>query len=269
MKKTLILLAVGLAGVVVLAKMTNLGSYTGTLWSQSRTEAKRMVPTKFEIERIRHEIASLDQDVNKMIRPIAEYKVAIDRLHKDVDKTAANVEEQRKVLLGVTEDLKTGAKELKYGGKSYPREEVKARLARDFDSFKRVEAQLASQRKLLESKEMALKSSQEQLAKVLSVKKDYEVRLAQLEAENEALVVSSIGNDIRFDTSRAANIDQSLRELEDRIAAAAEAQELQKGVFSAGIPFNQRGTQNVDLDSIQAHLQGEAAKTTSTASNDK
>jgi len=267
MKKTITLLVAGAIGLVVLAKTTHLLSYATTAWSQAKVEAKKSVPTKFEIERIRNEIASLDNDVNQMIRPVAEYKVAIDRLRKEIDRTEGKVDEQRKVLLGVTEALKKGEKKLVFAERCYTAEQVKSQLARDFESFKRVEANLASQKKLLESKENALRSSQEQLQQVLSKKRDYEVRLAQLEAENETLAMSSVGTEIRFDPSRAASIEESLRGLEDRIAAAVEAQNLEKATFpAAAIPFNHRNAPAIDLGAMQNHLKGENAESTASTS---
>lgn len=267
MKKTITLLAAGAIGLIVLAKTTNLWSYASTALTHAKVEAKKSVPTRFEIERIRNEIASLDNDVSQMIRPVAEYKVAIDRLRTEIGKTEAKVDDQRKVLLGVTEELKKGEKKLNFGGKCFTPDQVRSQLARDFESFKRVETNLASQRKLLEAKESALHSAQEQLQTVLSKKKDYEVRLAQLEAENEALAMSSVGTEIRFDPSRAASIEESLRSLEDRIAAAAEEQKIQTATFPpAAIPFNQRNAPAVDVNAIQAHLKGEKAADTTASS---
>src|SRR2546423_288654 len=57
MKKTIALVAAGLVALVVLARATNVTSYATTLWSQAKTAVKEQVPTKFDIERIRHEIA--------------------------------------------------------------------------------------------------------------------------------------------------------------------------------------------------------------------
>ena len=73
------LLIVGVG--VFLARKTSL-SYAGTLWSQVKTETKNHVPTRFEIQRVRHELAQLDNDIGGMIRPIAEYKQAC-RLHEE------------------------------------------------------------------------------------------------------------------------------------------------------------------------------------------
>ena len=51
------------AGTCLLVKKTSFLSYAGTLWSQVATQAKNQIPTRFEIERARHEIAQLDKDI--------------------------------------------------------------------------------------------------------------------------------------------------------------------------------------------------------------
>ena len=61
-------------GAVALAKRTDVGSYAGTLWSQVTSETKRQIPTRFEIDRARHELAQPRQDIAGMIRPLAEHK---------------------------------------------------------------------------------------------------------------------------------------------------------------------------------------------------
>src|SRR5262245_49226095 len=97
------LLIVGVG--VFLARKTSFWSYAGTLWSQVKTETKNNIPTRFEIQRVRHELAQLDNDISAMIRPIAEYKAAVGLLHKDIAKTEAALEEQKPVLLTMAKDL--------------------------------------------------------------------------------------------------------------------------------------------------------------------
>src|SRR5260370_21300087 len=96
MKKTLALVAIGVIGLAVLAKTTNVSSYVSTLWSQARVAAKQSVPTKFEIDRIRNDIASLDQDLDRMIRPIAEHKLNVEKLRQDVVRDEAKLAKQKK-----------------------------------------------------------------------------------------------------------------------------------------------------------------------------
>lgn len=250
---------VALVALLVIGKTTNLLSYTGTLWSQAKTEAKRQIPTKFELDRIRHEIRNLDSDVDQMIRPIAEYKVAVERLRTDVTQAEARLDEQKKVLLTMTEDLKGNHKVLFYNGKSYSPETVKTKLSRDFESFKRAEAHLTAQRKLLEAKESSLAATQEQLVKVLAKKREYEVRLAELEAREETLQIARIGNvDIKLDSHRATQIEQALRDVEDRQNTEEAERTLKANFNTDNIPVTERAAQpGVDVDGIRAYLRGE------------
>ncbi|MCS7046320.1 MAG: hypothetical protein NZO58_08190, partial [Gemmataceae bacterium] len=70
MRKAAWVLVIVTAGAF-LAKKTNVWSYAGTLWSQVKTETKRQIPTRFEIQRVRHELAQLDGDIARMATPIA------------------------------------------------------------------------------------------------------------------------------------------------------------------------------------------------------
>jgi chromosome segregation ATPase len=274
MKKTIALVAVGVIGLAVLAKTTNVSSYVSTLWSQARVAAKQSVPTKFEIDRIRNDIASLDQDLDRMIRPIAEHKVNVEKLRKDVVRDEEKLAEQKKVLLDATAAVKLAKKgdTLIYGGKGFTVDQVKTRIAIDFESFKRFEANVAAQKKLLESKEGTLRAAQEQLTTFISKKREFEVQLAQLEAENEVNQVAAVGTDIKIDTTRVATIAQSLGELRETIEKDRMVLEMRNGILNANnIQLSQpQQTVTVDLDAIQTHLEGggsTTAKTTSTVSN--
>jgi chromosome segregation ATPase len=259
MKKTVALVAAGLVALVVLAKTTNVGSYVCTAWSQAKHAAKAQVPTKFEIERIRHEIASLDHDLDRMIRPIAEHKVTVERLRQEIAEKDTKLADQKKVLLDATTAVKTsGKKELVYNGKAYPVEQVKAQIARDFEAYKRAEATLAAKRQSLESKEATLRAAQEKLQAFISMKREFEVQLTQLEAEHEINLANAVGNDIKIDTTRASSIAAALAELKTTIQTDTVQIEMEKGVRAAGsVPLNQpQATVGVDLDAIQAHLEG-------------
>ena len=105
-------------GLWVTAKTTNFGSYAGTLWSQARSEAKRHISTKFEIERARHEVTLLDKDVAGMIRPIAEYKAALLQLDKDIRRGEASIDERREALLRLTRELEKSPTTLTVAGRA-------------------------------------------------------------------------------------------------------------------------------------------------------
>src|SRR5262245_15638505 len=202
MKKVLCaLLIVGLG--VFLAKKTSLLSYAGTLWSQVKTETKAHIPTRFEIQRVRHELAHLDDDIAGMIRPIAEYKATVAGLQKDIAKSQATLDEKKPVILTMAKDLEGSPSVVLYNGEEFSADRVRQKLQRDFDGYQRMEKNLQSQRKLLEAKETSLKAAQDQLGKVIAKKKEFELRLAQLEADEETLQISRIGSKLQIDDSRA------------------------------------------------------------------
>jgi septal ring factor EnvC (AmiA/AmiB activator) len=266
MKKTIALVAAGVLGLLILGRTTNVGSYVSTLWSQAKTSVKSAVPTKFEIDRIRNDIATLDQELDGMIQPIAEYKVAVTRLRSEVATSEEKVNEQRKVLLDATAAVKNatanGKKELVYSNKAYSVEQVKVKIGMDFESFKRLEASTKARRKLLESKETSLAAAQEKLQQFASKKQEFQLQLAQLEAEYSVNEANAVGNDIKIDNTKVSNIAAALQDLKDSIDRQRVALEYRKGILEAnGIPLGQpQETVGVDLDAVRAHLEGNATE---------
>lgn len=185
------------------AKKVSLFSYAGTLWTKVKTETKNQVPTRFELERVRHEIAQMDSDVSRLIRPIAEQMAAINQLKKDLKTARDNLADQKAGLLALTRDVESNAPVASQTGETYSPERLNQKLQRDFTSYKRLETNLKSQEKLLEAKESALSATRDQLTKLISKKREYEVRLAQLEADEETLQVVRLGTKLEIDDSRA------------------------------------------------------------------
>jgi chromosome segregation ATPase len=269
-----LLLAAAVAAVIVLANSGNAVSYVKTAWCKVRNAAKEQVSTDFEIDRISMELNSLDQRLDKMIRPVAEHKVAVERLRKEVADSDTRLAEQKKVLLDATAIVQKAKPNqmLCYGKGSFTVEQVKRKIAIDFETFKRFEAAVDSQKKLLESREATLRAAQEQLQTYISKKDEFKQQLAQLKAEHEINKANAVGTShVEIDETPLAQVSQSLAELKDRIDRQRAEMEMRKGVLEAnGIPLNQPQQSNaVDLDAIRAHLENgaPAAKATSTASN--
>ncbi len=255
MKKLLIIGCIGAVALVAIAKSTKVFSYASTFIGQVSTEAKNSIPTKFELDRVRNEITALDGDISQMIRPIAEYKSVIEKMRKDVAKAEVNIVEQKKTLLAVVEDLKDNPKFVHYAGKQYTAERVRKQLERDTESLKHLEKSIKTQTQVLEAKEQSLRATQEQLAKVIAKKREYEVRLAQLEAEEETLKVASIGTEFKFDSSRATQIEEALASIEQRQDVTRREIELRNGEANI-IPLHDRTRTPADLQTIRSYLEG-------------
>src|SRR5687767_5057054 len=198
-KLVVVLLLVG-AGVF-LVKKTSLVSYAGTLWCQVTKQSKEAIPTKFELDRVRHEISKMEGDISNMIRPIAEHMAAINKLKKDIQITRGQLTQQKEALLTMTNDLAKNPQYVVYSGESYSAERIRKKLEREFESFKRVEANLKSQERLLDAKETSLAATREQLAKLIAQKSEYELRISQLEADEQVLQVAKLVTRLEIDDS--------------------------------------------------------------------
>ena len=205
-RKTIVGLVV-VAGLMFLVKRTSFLSYAGTLWDRTTKEAKEQVPTRFEIERARREITAMDGDIGGALRPIAEYMAAISRLKKDIKTSRDALAEQKTSILAMTRDLEGNPDVLTYDGEKFSAERVRKKLQGDFESYKRCESHLKSQEKLLEAKERSLAASREQLSKLVTKKRDYEIRLAQLEADEETLQTARLGSKLPLNDNRSSEIE--------------------------------------------------------------
>lgn len=266
MKKVMIVGAIGAVALVAIAAKTNFFSYAGTLVSHVSREAKNSVPTKFELERIRNEIAALDGDISSMIRPIAEYKADIERLRKDIDKSSANITERKQVLLTFVEKLEGNPKFVRCQGKEVPADRVRRQVERESDHVKMQEKNLKAQQQILDAKELSLKATQEQLAKVVSKKREYEVRLTQLEAIDQTLQVQRVASNIKIDTSRATQIEDALQGLEKRLQADMHELDMHKSNVT-DLNLFEREPEPADLNTIRNYLEGNAPAPQRAAAN--
>jgi chromosome segregation ATPase len=251
MKKLLVIGAIVLAGLFVLRK-THVCSYAGTMWSHVKSEAN----------------ARMDDDIRGAVGPIAEHMAAVSRLKRDIEKDRTSLTEQKTRLLRMTEDLKNNREFVTTSGERFPPARVRQKLDRDFASYKRLEAHLGTQEKLLEAKERALESTREQLNKLHAKKQEFQVRLAQMETEYEALKVAAVGNSVQIDSTRAAEIEAALRTLGDDLERQRYEVELRNGQpVSDSIAVQEPGRSGVDLEAIRNYLEGNpAGNGTTTAS---
>lgn len=267
MKKLLLIGIIGAVALVAIGTKTNLFSYASTLVANVESSARNQVPTKFELDRIRHEIANLDGDISQMIRPIAEYKADITRLRKDITKQQTNLEEKKTALLAVVEKLEANAnaKEFRVGKNMVPTDRVRQQVQRETESLKLLDKNVKTQQQVLDAKEASLKATQEQLAKVVAKKREYEVRLNQLEAMDQSLQVARIASDIKIDSSRATQIEDALQKLEQKLIADEHELKIRAGEI-ANINLFEREPEPLDLNAIRGYLEG-TAPADKTASN--
>lgn len=259
MKHKALVVAAAALGLWIVGRTTNAGSYARTLWSQVRVEAKKQISTGFELERARHEVQMLDKDIAAAVRPIAEYKAALQSLDKDIRLGQSTLAGRRDGLLKLTQELDTKANVVLINNKMIPYEKARAALDREFESFQRLEKHVASLHKLHEAKQNSLDAAQEQLTKLIAKKREFEVRLAQLETDEETLKIAGLGNKMAVDDNRASAIENALADIEHRQNVRRAELELTSSDLVTEALAPARATPT-DLASMKAHLERKDAQ---------
>ncbi len=251
MKKFLI--AFGLiAGLGVLVAKTTFLSYARTAFTIVKEEASDAVSTSFELKRVQLEIAQLDRDMEGQIKPLAELKAALVQLERDIERQQISLADQRVALKNRVAELQKQESHYVFAGKKWTRDQFQLAVERDFESFKRQETHLVTLKKLQEAKQVALDASHEQLEKFQSKKREFTIRLAQLQAEEETLNVARLGSRKPADSRRPSQIEEALQEIERR--QQVQRYELEFANQANVSPAFPPAAKTTDLSAISKHL---------------
>jgi chromosome segregation ATPase len=260
-KKIAIGAVIGLACLWV-AKKTQVGSYASTVFAFSKEHIRGQIPRDLELARVQHEIQQLDRDYRGLLGPIAEKMAAVKKLEREIATAKANQQEQREELLALTKAVASKETQISYHGSTYYTEQAKVKLARDFATFKKLESHLASKEKLLDAETKNLAATRDQLDKLISQKREFEIRLAQLDAEEATLKVARIQTPLQTDEGRIADIKRTLDRIEHGQTVEQNQHVLEQqygskiGDAQPSVPV---GT--IDLDEIRGYLQGSSENT--------
>src|SRR5262249_37348294 len=213
------------------------------------------VPLEFQIESLRHEVSQLIPEMKKNFTSIAEEMVAVENLDKEIKTTATNLQKQKDVLLTMTRDVESGKTVLVYDNRNWSIDRVKAKLARDWESYKSCEAELKAKEQLLDAKQSALDATRERLATIKTQKQELEVEVARLEAELKTVRLAQTRNKFHFDDSRLARCKASLAEIKDRLNSERIQNDLVNQFSSDTIPADKKAQPTGELiNQIRTHF---------------
>src|SRR5262249_15768194 len=155
---------------------------------------------------------------------------------------------QKDRILTMTKDLDSGATTIRYGDRDYSATRIREKLAADFASYQKCEAEVKSKEKLLDAKERSLETAREQLSSIRAQKQDLEVQIAQLEADLKAVRLAQTRNKFHFDDSRLARCKATLAEIRSRLKVEKTQEEL-NGEFANDptIPVEQKAKSAKEL----------------------
>jgi len=214
-KKGLLGAALG-TGTLFLVFGTSAPSYVKTAFHKVRQSAKDSIDPRFEIERARTEIASLQPAFDQNKEVLARAEVAAERLQKEIGEVQASLDHQRGTIVALKEQVKKGDYRLT-GHVVGTADEVKARLAHRIDQFKATESVLKEKQELLRTKKQMIESAHSQLETLKAQKSALLTRLSQVEARLSSIEASQSQSEFNFDSSALARAREAVAGLEERL----------------------------------------------------
>jgi chromosome segregation ATPase len=233
-KKAVVGTALG-AGALYLAFGTSASSYVRTAFHHFRHSAKNAVPVQFDIDRAREEIAGLEPAIKEGIAQVAEARVDIKRLEREIAGTRANLEAEKTVMKGLRNSLETGDYRLA-GPVRYTEDEVKGDLARRLDSYKSGSRTLADKETTLKAKLKTLSAAEAQLKQMAEAKKSLAAKVEGIEARVRMIETTRSDRDFHFDDSALARAKQSIADLEQRLDVMTTQAEIEGKYSETGVP---------------------------------
>jgi chromosome segregation ATPase len=223
-KKGLLGAALG-AGTLFLVFGTSAPSYIKTAFCKMRQTAKDSIDPRFEIERARQEIASLQPAFDQNKEVLARAEVAAERLQKEIGEVQASLDHQRATIVALRDQVKRGDYRLT-GHVLGTADEAKARLAHRLDQYKGDESVLKEKQELLKAKQQMIESAHNQLETLKTQKQKLLTQLANIEAKLSLLEASQSKSEFNFDSSALARAKEAVANLEERLDVMAHRVEI-------------------------------------------
>jgi chromosome segregation ATPase len=218
------------AGLLVAGLLfPRLGSHVSVAWDHLTKTMSKSVSPEWEIDRLKSELAKIDGDIKKSFGPVADQAVEVQRLQKDIKEQRARLDEQKKTLLTMKEDVEKGTRTITYGGTEYSADTIRAKLSHDFETYKVGEKGLQTKEEQLKLKQAALDAAQQRLEEMRSTKQQLEVEVARLETELQTvrLEQAKANSKASFDDTRLGQAKEDVQKLSDRIASMENELKLQ------------------------------------------
>jgi chromosome segregation ATPase len=268
MKKLLVIGLLVVGGLWV-CKNTNLRSYISTLCSRGQNALKNQIPRDLEIERLRNEITNLDKRVHDLLGPIAEKQVRIRHLEAELKNARDNQKKLHKDVLSLTDKVEAGAEPITFKDGDYSLADAKARLAADFNLWKMTESTLKSREQILVSLKRSVELSRKQLNTIAEQKRNFEARLARIEATQEYLNLRAVASPTPGGQGPVDDIERSMKDLERRLEVDVEKGRLEEQFRSQPTDGSRPGGSEVNTAQIRTELGATAPTAAPKVANNK
>lgn len=240
MVKTGVLVVVGasLVGGVFLGK--DVVSYTRCLFGSAQSAVKDTVPIDFELKRARDMLEDIIPEMHANIRLIAQEEVEIAALKAGIEKSRASIADEGQRIQKIRNALATQKASYTFGSRNYRRADLKVDLAARFDRFKEAEIILASQERLLNTREQSLSAAMQLLEKTRSEKRLLQDKISALAGQYRVVKASAVGSNLNIDNSALTQTAKLISQIEKRLDVAERV-----------LAHESRFVQTIPIDAIE------------------
>ncbi len=210
---------VGAAGLLVAAVLTQtkVGNMAWGWIDRAERHLDSKIKPEDEIRRIKKEVSSLDKDVDKAKRNLAEEIVEVKYLTKRteelrlaVDKSRKDVEARRAIFAG-------DEKFVKWDGRTINVAAAKDRLAAEVSNHKSLAGELKAQEEMLASHERSRTLAEQHLQALITEKANLEKLVTEVEENIKLLKIEQVESKYQNDGTRMAKVKKDLADLQKKL----------------------------------------------------
>ena len=197
-------------------------SYVKTSVGWVKNSVKDSVPVQFELERARKMIQDLDPEISQHKRQIAREELDLQKLAAQVQEDQQKLAKNWSEIETLKGDLSRGDSNFVYAGRTYTVKQVETDLTSRFNRYQTKEATLQKLGKILDARERGLEAAQEKLKAMIAAKRQLEVEVENLEARLKMVEVAKASSEFNIDDSHLSRTRQLLSDIESRIEVDAQ-----------------------------------------------
>ncbi len=240
MVKTGVVVVVGaaLTGGLFLGK--DVMSYMRCSARSVQSVVKDSVPIEFELKRAQDMLEDIIPEMHANIRLIAQEEVEIAALKAGIEKSQCSISEEGQRIQKLRSTLTTQKASYTFGSRDYSRAHLKVDLAARFDRFKEAEIILASQERLLNTREQSLTAAMQLLEKTRSEKRLLRDKISALAGQYRVVKASAVGSKLNIDDSKLTQTAKLIAQIEKRLDVAERV-----------LAHESRFVQTIPVDSIE------------------
>jgi hypothetical protein len=206
-------------------------SYVSTSFGRMKDAVRESVPVEFEIARAHKMLKGLGPEIRHNMHAIAKEEVELERLGEQIASLEHKLSRDKQDVLRLQADLRSGSKTFKVAGYTCGESDAKRALSHRFACYKTNDATLANLRKVQEARGRKLESSRQKLEEMLVARKNLEVELENIAAQQKMIEVAQTAAKYHFDETQLGRIKELVQSLQARLRVEERVAEMSGETF--------------------------------------